>query len=399
MSLNNDLCPRCFRKIAEHNWSDDPLNSITGCPYYFNEGSGFLIPQSDPTLRRYKGINQITASDIKQIQDYYHAQEVALGISPLTVFSDLTIAFTQVQKKHVIDEIRTSIQKILTNQTINLSSYLSYDEDSVQRVSPLQTNWFDSDLTKKQINVNHFEDCRKYLNLLTKFREPFDTVTPATLYTFDFTGQWFNESFVINNFAIHPDHFPNDNANIHYTRYVNWGNYIASVPSPGSSGTVHHLIETNHNTNFLSTANMATIPPCGDSNYNEVIEEYEVILSTPANIKINSTSRVAFDLEITTSITSTGEPVDSAITYIILIDTNHGSLQYNLSSDFSGNFSKIMGAEWLAQHGVPLPANIYISDIYVRVVLNAFQDCSNSVIGGTLSTSIAVTTDNYTINY
>ena len=68
MALNGTLCPRCFRKLSEHNWTNDPLKSITGCPYYFDEGSGFVILNTG--IKDYQGANQVTAQDLIELQDY-----------------------------------------------------------------------------------------------------------------------------------------------------------------------------------------------------------------------------------------------------------------------------------------------------------------------------------------
>jgi len=166
MSLNANRCPRCFRLITEHTWTDDPVKSITGCPFYYDEGTGFLISQSDPTLRLYKGINIITAIQFKEIQDYYKGLE-EIYILPLnrTIFTTVENK-TIIQKIH-ITEIRSSIEKLLSALGVDKSTFLSYDESNVQRQNPEQVDWIDAvinDGTKKTIiDDKHIEDLRKYL--------------------------------------------------------------------------------------------------------------------------------------------------------------------------------------------------------------------------------------------
>ena len=158
--LNGTLCPRCFRKLSEHLWNNDPLTSISGCPYYFDEVSGFLIP--NPGDKLYVGAMQIYAQDLIDLQAVYQAQE-ALYLTPAeyTTFSDITIPCTQIQAKHIVLELRASALKLITAVGMDLSTFLSYDADSIQRKSPLQTDWYDATLTEKRINVNHIEDLRK----------------------------------------------------------------------------------------------------------------------------------------------------------------------------------------------------------------------------------------------
>ena len=56
MSLNLEKCPYCFNKFADLKYTDDPILTKNGSSFVFDESSGLLIPQTNPSLNLTKEV-------------------------------------------------------------------------------------------------------------------------------------------------------------------------------------------------------------------------------------------------------------------------------------------------------------------------------------------------------
>ena len=88
MSLNDDRCPKCFRKLInpeteKPNWTNDPLLTKNGSKFVYDEDTGLLIPELDIDKRFYKGCTLVTNKHIKELQDANEDNKPTGGWTPV----------------------------------------------------------------------------------------------------------------------------------------------------------------------------------------------------------------------------------------------------------------------------------------------------------------------------
>jgi len=112
------------------------------------------------------GITRIRAVHILELQARCHQAEIDGGITPLSVFSEISANVSKVRNNH-IQEIRSSIEKIMDN---DLTTYFNYDYDG-NFLGTDRTDWIDKDLVAyvNKIRYLHIEDLRH--PLLTTWKE------------------------------------------------------------------------------------------------------------------------------------------------------------------------------------------------------------------------------------
>ena len=169
MSLNSEKCPYCFNKFADLKYTDDPILTKNGSSFVFDESSGLLIPQTDPTKNLYKGSTIIKNKHITELQDIHDDNKPSGGWTPVEGEAG---SFWIPNKIH-IKEIRDAIEKGLgitesttpAERTTIMEQYLNYDEDGIERQNPHQLDWNDPTLTDEiwmgNISHMHIEDLRK----------------------------------------------------------------------------------------------------------------------------------------------------------------------------------------------------------------------------------------------
>ena len=171
MSLNSERCPYCFNKFTDLKYTDDPILTKDGSKFVYNESTGLLVPQPDPTQRLYKGFTIVTNKHITELQDIHDDNKPSGGWTPVEGEAG---SFWIPNKIH-IKELRDAIEKGLgitesttpTERTTIMEQYLNYDEDGTERQNPHQMDWNDPTLTSTvwmgNISHMHIEDLRKTL--------------------------------------------------------------------------------------------------------------------------------------------------------------------------------------------------------------------------------------------
>jgi len=171
MSLNDSRCPYCFNKFADKKYTDDPILTKNGSSFVFDESSGLLIPQTDPTKNLYKGSTIVKNKHITELQDIYDDNKPEAGWTPVEGEAG---SFWIPNKIHIA-ELRDTIEKGLgitgsttpAERTTILEQYFNYDEEGTERQSPHQLDWNDPTLTGTiwmgNISHMHIEDLRKTL--------------------------------------------------------------------------------------------------------------------------------------------------------------------------------------------------------------------------------------------
>lgn len=126
MANPEELCPTCHSKISQ-----------SGVRVKDGESDGIPVWSGDPILTPdqlplngtdYRGTQFITERDILELQADRVAWESALGITPPTEFSDVSLIGTQGLEAHIV-ELRMSTERILEELDSNLSEYFSTDAD------------------------------------------------------------------------------------------------------------------------------------------------------------------------------------------------------------------------------------------------------------------------------
>jgi hypothetical protein len=170
MSLNSDLCPYCFSKFADLKYTEDPLLVKGGSKFIYDEISGLLVPQTDPTKNLYQGFTIVKNKHIKELQDANDDNKPIAGWTPV---EGAPGSFWIPNKIH-IKELRDAIEKGLgitgsttpIERTAIMEQYLNYDVDGIERQKPHQLDWIDPTLTSPlwQGNITHMhiEDLRKF---------------------------------------------------------------------------------------------------------------------------------------------------------------------------------------------------------------------------------------------
>ena len=180
MSLNSERCPYCFNKFTDLNYTDDPILTKDGSKFVYNESTGLLVPQPDPTQRLYKGFTIVKNQHIIELQEANDDNKPSPDWTPV---EGAPGSFWIPNKIH-IKELRDAIEKGLgitvsttpTERTTIMEQYLNYDEDGTERQNPHQLDWNDPTLTGTiwmgNISHMHIEDLRKALS--NYWIEPYD---------------------------------------------------------------------------------------------------------------------------------------------------------------------------------------------------------------------------------
>ena len=160
-----DACPYCYRSKGIH--KNDPILLPDGAIYDWTMNT-FLYFVSDIEKRKYRGFQQFLAEDIIELQIELTSLELSNMISPLTEFSLVSVdGKFQITGKHIY-ELRTSIEKLLTNAGISKFDFFNNDEEgnSIMSPAPTKADWMDpitnaNDLQKFQVKWIHIEELRK----------------------------------------------------------------------------------------------------------------------------------------------------------------------------------------------------------------------------------------------
>jgi hypothetical protein len=161
----SEKCPYCYSLLGIH--THDPIILPDGNPYkWLNDTT--LIFEPDIEQRFYKGNQQVTIDEVKEIQDILKdLEEENLDPEDRTIFSPLNSSgFFQITGQH-IKEMRNSVEKLLDAFGFTKIDYFNYDEDENHIIHPDgdKLDWIDpitesTDLQKFQVKYIHIEDLR-----------------------------------------------------------------------------------------------------------------------------------------------------------------------------------------------------------------------------------------------
>ena len=184
--MNVNKCPYCFRPIGI--WQKDPILLPNGCPQEWVSDTETVFV-SDITQRFYKGFDQICEPEVQEIQTALNLLEIDNSITPLTIWSPLSLdGKFQITGKH-IKEMRDSVEKLLTLFGLTKTDYFNYDEDGNHIIQPNgdKLDWTDPitnaiDLKKFQVKYIHIEDLRHYIAVVLDWIEDWSITPDETFF-------------------------------------------------------------------------------------------------------------------------------------------------------------------------------------------------------------------------
>lgn len=176
------ICPNCFNEIGV--WSNDPIKIPGGCKHYIHPSTGLrtavplqtlneteLEKKTRENLTKYDGFTHILGQDIQDLIDRQQSLETELGLqsSEKTQFPTLTgdDKITLNTTKDIIQQLRWSVEQLLTKQGLTKAQFLNYDSNGIRRQifdgNMEQSDWTDPDLTAYTGNIHymHIEELRR----------------------------------------------------------------------------------------------------------------------------------------------------------------------------------------------------------------------------------------------
>jgi hypothetical protein len=217
--LNEERCPYCFSLFSDHLWTHDPILTLNGSKFCFDDETGKLVESESIEKRYHKGFYQILNSDIKELQEEYDDYKPENGWTPVEDSAD---GLWVPNKKH-IRELREAIEEALeiteasteTERQAILEEYFNYDENGTERVSSAQhqKEWTDSTLTNTtepkwqgQIKNLHIEELRHSLIIRLERWNKSDNGSFMTLWTGDIgKNAWNGYSYNATPHYVYPD--------------------------------------------------------------------------------------------------------------------------------------------------------------------------------------------------
>ena len=147
-------CPKCFSKLSEHEWTDDPIETPKG-----EAGENYI------------GFLYMKPEHIEELQNARQGQEISAGIpeDERTTFTPVRVEGKDVYfyKKH-LRELRESTEKILNATGQTKEEYFNYDDEETEyNIGHHQLDWHDGNLNETFIYIKavHIEDLRHYIKI------------------------------------------------------------------------------------------------------------------------------------------------------------------------------------------------------------------------------------------
>lgn len=183
-------CPYCYRPLGV--WKHDPLLLADGSKYKWSDDT-HLVLVPDVKNRIYKGMYQITETELIELQEHRKAlEEELLPEAERTTFSPINkTGKFQITVKH-IKELRDSTEKLLTTMGMTKDDYFNYDEEANKIIHPNgdKSEWFEPSLSPNTFQCKnlHIEDLRH--NIPTMWMETWEKGTEFTnfVHAYDATS-------------------------------------------------------------------------------------------------------------------------------------------------------------------------------------------------------------------